>query len=376
MTWSLLGIVGLLAADTLRRVYGAGRTLNDHFVAAVVLGCMGFYALQGFASPVGWLPAWLAGALGIWGLFFCIEGDQPRGPWLRWGLAVPSQLAYAFALWGGLVWLLRAPLAWLLEVPVLWAGPALLPALALALLGTVQARRRAHRVTRHPVPGLPGRLVQLSDLHASAVMHRPELDPLIDAVNALRPKLVVVTGDLVMPFSEASHGYLIEALQRLDAPVVCCPGNHDLPVLEQLRAELAEAGIPLLVDEAVQRSGFHVAGVNFHWVEARSKLEQALAQLPAGEGFQLLLAHDPRLGAWLPPRRFQLVLSGHTHGGQVAANMLGVPISALRLMGVRDQGWFDERRHYVHAGNWLVGLPPRMGVAGEIAVFDPAEDPS
>jgi predicted MPP superfamily phosphohydrolase len=373
MSWALWVVCLVLAADTLRRVYGAGQTLNDHFVAAVVLGCMGFYAFQGFASPALWLPAWLAGAVGIWGLFFCIEGDQPRGGLLRWTLAVPSQLAYAFALWGGLCWLIRAPLAWALEAPVLWAGPALLLPLGLSLLGTIQARVRAHRVTRHRVPGLPGRLVQLSDLHASAVMHRPELDPLVDAVNALEPDLVVVTGDLVMPFSEPSHAYLIEALQRLEAPVVCCPGNHDLPVLQALRAELDEVGIPLLVDESVERAGFSISGVNFHWVQARAELERALERLSMCPGFPVLLAHDPRLGAWLPPGRFSLVLSGHTHGGQVAANMLGVPISALRLMGVRDQGWFDDRRHYVHAGNWLVGLPPRMGVAGEIAVFEPSD---
>ena len=369
---ALWGLLAVLAADTLRRVYSVGRTLNDDFVAAVVLGCMGFYGLQALASPAALLPLWALGMVGIWGLFFCIEGDQPRGPLLRRGLAWPSQVAYAFALWGGLAWLIRAPLAWLLDAPVAWAGATFLVPAGLALLGTVQAATRGLRVTRHSVQGLPGRLVQLSDLHASAVMHRPELDPLIDAVNALEPELVVVTGDLVMPFSEASHGYLIEALQRLDAPVVCCPGNHDLPVLERLVEELAEAGVPLLVDEAVERAGFHVSGVNFHWVEAQQELESALERLPRGEGFRVLLAHDPRLGAWLPKGRFELVLSGHTHGGQVAANMLGMPISMLRLMGVRDQGWFDERRHYVHAGNWLVGLPPRMGVSGEIAVFEPA----
>jgi hypothetical protein len=54
--------------------------------------------------------------------------------------------------------------------------------------------------------------------------------------------------------------------------------------------------------------------------------------------------------------------------------MLGLPISALRLFGVRDQGWFPVAggRQYVHSGNWRLGLPPRMGVGGEIAVFDPA----
>ena len=111
----------------------------------------------------------------------------------------------------------------------------------------------------------------------------------------------------------------------------------------------------------------------FHWSDAQAQLSQALETLPYPEGFRLLLAHDPRLGLWVPPNRFHLVLSGHTHGGQVAANMFGWPVSVLRPLGVRDQGWWDtgETRHYVHRGNWFVGLPPRMGVAGEIAVFEP-----
>ena len=210
--------------------------------------------------------------------------------------------------------------------------------------------------------------MQLSDVHASAVTHRAALDPLIDRVNGLRPDLVVLTGDLVMPFSEAEHAFLILALERLDAPLLCCLGNHDLPV----RDRLVEA-LPILVDETRQVGGFAVTGVDFHWREAKSRLLAALSSQPRLPGFRVLLAHDPRLGPWVPEGEFDLILSGHTHGGQVAANLLGLPVSVLRPFGVRDQGWFGSAgsRHYVHRGNHRIGLPPRMGVASEIAVFDP-----
>ncbi len=363
----------VLSVDALRRVYDVGREANDHFVALIVLGCMGFYWLIGLAAP-GWAqPLTVAGMVGIWGLFFSVHRSGATPTWVRWGLAYPSQLAYAFALWGGLFWLIRAPIAWWAGWELLWPGGWLLPPLVLAVGGFTNCYLMGNRVRRYIFAGLPVRLVQLSDLHASPLMHRRELDRIVDRVNGLRPDLVVITGDLVMPFSEAEHDYLLDALQEIQAPTFACPGNHDLPILETLRQELADRGIPLLVDESIRVAGMEITGVNFHWKSARAELERAIAGLPASQpgDFRLLLAHDPRLGAWTPEGRFDLVLSGHTHGGQVAANMFGIPISMLRLFGVRDQGWWSAGggRQYVHPGNWLTGLPPRMGVAGEITLF-------
>lgn len=373
--WLAAAVIG---ADTLRRVYAVGRTTNDHFVAAVVIGCLGFYALVHQGAPDAVQPWLLLGMVGIWALFFGLDRDLPHplSPLLGWG----SQLAMALALWGGLSWWIHAPLALLNGDDWLWPGAWLWPAVGLATWGTGHAALRGQVVRRHRVPGLPARVVQLSDLHASAFMHRRQLDALCDRVNALHPALVVITGDLVMPFSEGEHRYLIDALARLEAPVLACPGNHDLPVLPALQAGLAELEVALLVDQTVHLPVpgglLEVTGVGFHWRDAQGQLGRAVAALPAAPAgaYRVLLAHDPRLGGWIPPDRFELVLSGHTHGGQVAANMFGWPVSVLRLLGVRDQGWFQtgKTRHHVHRGNWWIGLPPRMGVAGEIAVFEPA----
>lgn len=360
----------VLLVDTLRRVYAVGKEANDHFVAVVVCACMGLYGLQWLAAPHLW-PLWSLGMVGLWGLFFCLHREKACPRWLFWGLAWPSQVAYAFALWAGLTWLIRAPIAWALGASVLWAGPWLLLPLGLALLGCLHAARQGQRITHHKVPELPGRVVQLSDLHASPLMAGPELMALVDQVNALKPALVLITGDQVMPFSEAQHDYLLHALAQLQAPSFCCAGNHDLPVLERLKAAL-EPVSPMLVDEGRSCGPFWLYGVNFHWKNAREELERSVVA-SNGEGFRILMAHDPRLGAWLGPEHADLVLSGHTHGGQVGLNMFGLRPTLLGLFGVRDQGWFRSGvPQYVHAGNWWIGLPPRMGVAGEIAVFDPA----
>lgn len=353
---------GLLLLDTLRRVYAVGRTWNDHAVAAVVAGCFGFYVLMDAVSPVGpGTGLWWLGPVGLWGLFFALH-RRGQAPTTAYVLAVFSQWAYAFALWGGLTWLLHLPWG-------LWPGRWMVLPLALATLGWTNAFVWAGQLRQYRVPGLPGRLVQLSDVHVSAVTHRRTLDPLIETVNRLEPRLVVITGDLVMPFSEHDHAVLLELVEELKAPVLMCLGNHDLPVRDALINTL-----PILVDATQELEGFSVTGVDFHWKDARQKLESAIEAQPEPQGFPVLLAHDPRLGPWVPEGRFQLALSGHTHGGQVALNMLGLPISVLRPFGVRDQGWFPlagGHGHYVHRGNHRIGLPPRMGVASEVAVFDP-----
>lgn len=369
----------LFGADALRRVYDVGQEANDHFVAALVLGCVGFYAVQAMAGPVWLAPAHLAGLVGIWAYFFCVHRAGPTPRWARLLLGGPSQLAYSYALWAGLLWLLRAPAALWTGAELWWAGAWNLGPLLLALIGCHDAWWRRSEHTRHAVEGLPFRLVQLSDLHVSGLLHGRELRELLAQAQAMKPDLIVITGDLVMPFSEGEHDYLVEALAAQDTPILCCAGNHDLPVLAELTEELEAAGAPMLVDRAARLTlggrEVEVLGACFHWRDARGQLEALLERHPKPPGaYSLLLAHDPRLGAWVPEGRFDLVLSGHTHGGHVATNALGLPGSVLRLAGVRDQGWWPAGggRHYVHRGNWSVGIPPRMGVSSEIALFEPA----
>ena len=385
IAWSTLGMIAavVLVLATLRHVYAVGHGLNDHAVSVVVLGSMLFYVAL-LQEADGLLAAVLVyGQVGIWGLFFSIHRDDAPKKWIRWLLAQPSQLSYAFAFWGWVFWGLRLPWVLLGSVELFEPGLWLFPPFALALLGTLNAYLAGFDVRKHSVQGLPVRMVHLSDLHASALMHDAEFKRLVRDVNVLRPELVLVTGDLVMPFSEQEHGYLVRALRGIDAPVYCCPGNHDLPILKQLKRQLERTGIRMLVDEReviTTSSGalIELTGVDFHWSHARDHLDATMVRLPAAPdgAWRVLLAHDPRLGRWVPQERFDLVLSGHTHGGQIAGNMFGISFSVLRLLGVRDQGWWDANGglHYVHRGNWFTGLPPRMGVAGEIALLEPMSD--
>lgn len=406
MVWdagiAVLSVV--LGARTLWHVWRGGTTWNDHAVAAVVAGCVGIYPLlwvgarqSGVAGPVLGL-ALMAGMVGIWGLFFVLDSRRERDD-LRW-LVVVSQVAYGFSLWAGLVGLLwwaagAVAVALGASWTWLWPGPLLLLPLALSLGAVAWTWLRRDHVRVERLPAWHGhrslRVVHLSDLHASPTTTGRDLRRTVDTALALAPDLVVVTGDLVMPFSEANHGWLIEALSRLTlagVPVLGCPGNHDLAVSEQLGHELEAVGVRWLVDAAdvveIRRpSGavrVEVVGLDFRWSGSAAHIDAVLSDFGAGvdADVRLLLAHDPRYFSAVPPGRFDLVLSGHTHGGQVGWDFLGWPGSVLGLLGVYDQGLFieDGKRLTVSRGNWHLGLPPRLGIASEVTAIDlmaPAE---
>lgn len=382
----------IVAIATVIRVYRGGLTLNDHFVAAVVTGCVAIYPIlwggalaSGVEGParVALGLALGAGALGIYALFHVLDGRRDPGALI--GLARWSQVAYAFSLWTGLLLLLRAPVVLAMGGglgALCWPGWALFLPLGLALWGATWTYWRRDRVRDFPIPlatlaDREIRVCQLSDLHVGPTMRARDMDRLVAQVNALAPDLVLVTGDLLMPYSEGEHGFLLDALKRVKAPCFACPGNHDNPVLEPFKAEMDGIGVPLLVDEArvveLRGARIEVVGVAFHWTSARERLLGALEALPPSPGVQarLLMAHDPRLFKWVPEERFDLVLSGHTHGGQVGTDMFGLPWSVLRPLGVHDQGFWRKGRSllYVHRGNWTTGLPPRMGIASEVVVF-------
>ncbi len=385
-------VSALLVAATLLHIYRGGTTANDHAVAVIVGGThlvfptLWWGAVGANAQPLRPLGlALLLGAVAVWGLFWVMDRRREAGAWMP--LAHLSQTAHAFALWTGLLLVFWIPLIGLLRwsgattLHPLWPGWALLGPLVLAVGGQAWTLRHRLRVLRHPVPAdLPGRLriVQLSDLHASPTMTGADLDAIATQVIALDPDLVVITGDHVMPFSEIEHGWLLRFLDRLPRPALAIAGNHDLPVEDALAAEFEARGVTWLADRAVSLTlggvRVEVAGVGFHWREARTRLTEALAEIPPDPAAHLrvLLAHDPRLSAWVPPGRFDLVLCGHTHGGQVGTEPLGLRPTLLSVLGVRDQGWFIDgaTRTYVHRGGWHTGWPPRMGVAPEIAAFD------
>ena len=405
-----LGCLAALLA-TLRLVWRGGTTWNDHLVAVFVFLCLAVY-------PLTWVGARTAGAdhpalwaallLGVWGLWVLFHVLDQRREMHGWRVPVAlSQVAYASALWGGLAWwiwwagcgVVSLGTGALVDLTTwMWPGWLLLVPLALSIWGTAFTVLAKDTVRVHTLDAWHGhrslRIVHLSDLHCSPNTTSRDFARTAAAVRSLAPDLILATGDLVMPFSEDNHGWLLDFLGGFDVPVFACAGNHDLPVADTLGEALAARGVGWLRDRAevveINRPDgvlkVELVGVDFVWTDLAGHLLRLLDDLgPSPEAdARLLLMHDPRAFDAVPEGRFDLVLSGHTHGGQVGTDMFGWPGSPLGWAGLYDQGLFERTgaRLHVHRGNWHFGLPPRMGIATEVVAVDlvprttPSEAPS
>ncbi len=201
------------------------------------------------------------------------------------------------------------------------------------LYGRAQRNARSLRVKHHRVaiPNLPSafegfRILHLSDLHVD--MESRNTHAISECVRALDYDLCVLTGDYRArtfgPIDRVLAGMATLRLQ-LKGPVYGVLGNHDtlrlVPGLEDL-------GIRLLLNEAVviERDGqlIHLAGVDdAHYYQVHN-IDRASAEIP-DEAVSILLSHTPEIYRLAAHAGFDLMLSGHTHGGQICLPG-GVPI--------------------------------------------------
>jgi uncharacterized protein len=204
----------------------------------------------------------------------------------------------------------------------------------------------------------------------------------IERTNALRPHVVLIPGDLMQMDSDRFRRELPElrALVRgLRAPggVFVVDGDADNPA--ELRQVLRGSRARLLVNDVVTTRvagrRLTIGGIQLMWREsAASRLYRELEERPGRDDVRILLAHRPDAAFRLPDRpRTDLVVAGHTHGGQVTIPGYGPPITQSRVPrdaaagGLHDLG--ARRRLYVSRG---VGLEHASN-APRVRLFCPPE---
>lgn len=267
------------------------------------------------------------------------------------------------------------------ELPSTFALAAYAVALGIAVWGVFVRRRWVlTRELELVIPGLPAefdgyRVAQLSDLHIGGLTPPRWTDGWAKKSNAAAPNLVVVTGDLVSSGVEF-HDDIARFVGKLraDDGVYVSMGNHDYfgdgePLITLLRSN----GAVVLRNEGttVTRDGasLFLAGVDDTWTR-RANLTRALEHREPG-AFTLLLSHDPALFPAAAKEGIGLVLSGHTHGGQVALPFFPKLLSLGKLAHRFHLGLYRDGNStlYVHPGIGTTGPPIRVGVAPEIAIL-------
>ena len=218
------------------------------------------------------------------------------------------------------------------------------------------------------------RIVQLSDVHHGPFSSREQIERAVETANRLKPDIIALTGDYISKERQYAAP-CAEMLGRLEARhgVFAVLGNHDHWTDAALITDLFRAeGITVLINEGMrfEQNGeaFWLAGVDDTMVGLED-LSLALAGARRDE-MKLLLAHNPIILRRAARASVDLVLSGHTHGGQVAIRGERGTLRGARKRLLKGLGRLGNTQIYVNRGLGTVVLPIRYGCPPEISLLE------
>ena len=216
-------------------------------------------------------------------------------------------------------------------------------------------------------------VVAASDIHLGTIMGSRRLEAIVARINALRPDIVLLPGDIVdESVSEAEEEKMISALSAIRAPlgVFSVTGNHEyFGGLARNLSYLVRGGVRVLQDEAVTVGGaFVLAGRKDPTADRFGDKRKALSEVVGGGGIDralpvILLDHQPVRLSEAEDAGVDLQLSGHTHAGQL------FPLNIINKLSY-EQYWGYLRKgatqYYVSCGVGTWGPPVRTGSVPEI----------
>lgn len=220
------------------------------------------------------------------------------------------------------------------------------------------------------------RIVQISDLHVDDWMTQQKLNKIVTLINQQKPDLVALTGDFVTYIPDDFARKMTTAFGQLKPKdlSVAVLGNHDhWTNAKTIRNVLKQSGIVDISNDVttIERKNavLHIAGVDDFWV-GKDRLDLVLDQLP-GKDAAILLAHEPDFADISSSTgRFDLQISGHSHGGQVSIPFFGPP--KLPLYGQKYPAGFykvGNMFQYTNRGVGTVKPRVRFNCRPEITVF-------
>ena len=223
----------------------------------------------------------------------------------------------------------------------------------------------------------PMKLVMISDLHIGYHNPRKELHRWIDMINAEKPDLVLIAGDIIdMSMRPLKKERMAEEFRRLTAPVYACLGNHEYysgePDAQQF---YHDAGIHLLRDSAAAVGDLCIIGRDDRTNMHRKSLGRIVKEnelLISHSSFLILLDHQPYHLEQAEQHHVDFQFSGHTHHGQVW------PISWITesiyecAFGSYQRG---NTRYYISSGLGIWGGKFRIGTRSEYIVAEIKRQP-
>jgi uncharacterized protein len=213
-------------------------------------------------------------------------------------------------------------------------------------------------------------IAHLSDLHFRGAVDLTYFRAVFAEVSRLKADLVVFTGDLLDEIERLD--WLTETFGQVNAPLgkFFVLGNHDWYAgADTIRPELAKLGWqdatrgPFRIERG--NSAIELVGTEWPWMGVRPQLSPR-----QDNTFRLLLSHGPDEIAWAQQNYVQLMLAGHTHGGQIRLPVLGPVFSPSRYDVRFSAGTFYQAPTLLHVSRGISGKDPiRYRCSPELTLF-------
>lgn len=239
----------------------------------------------------------------------------------------------------------------------------------------LRVQRHRHRLNPDAALQRPVTVVLIADLHVGLFSgHEQQIRRIAQKINQIQPDFVVVSGDWTYePEQQLAHD--LAALKTIQAPVYSVPGNHDEqypgpPIQSLLQQALVVNNIHDIEGKIVEFDEFRLMGIGDLWAgKADMRL---MPDLPQDKPW-LLLSHNPDTVDMVPKLATRpLMLSGHTHGGQIDLPWItNTVLKRVSMLG-HKQGFYHHQHAdvFVTVGTGMVGIPFRFRVPPTIDVIE------
>ncbi|PIR77378.1 MAG: hypothetical protein COU30_02810 [Candidatus Magasanikbacteria bacterium CG10_big_fil_rev_8_21_14_0_10_38_6] len=214
-----------------------------------------------------------------------------------------------------------------------------------------------------------------SDPHLGLYQKPYFLKKIVNTINENHPDVVLIPGDFIYKITKQQLNTYFSQLAEINAPVYAVTGNHDAMrpgefSSDEVRAAVSQYGVTFVdnTSSTIQINGekIHLYGLSDLW---EGKMDQAEIQQIKEEEHSILVIHNPDTVYKLENTNMDLILAGHTHGGQVRIPWLYKKIIPTKYDFDRD--WYDigNSKLFITSGTGEVGLPIRFLIPPEVVII-------
>jgi len=263
------------------------------------------------------------------------------------------------------------------DVSLFWSGVAALTVtFVVVAVGAIFGNTFVVRKTTIKIPKLQRelRIMQISDAHIGILYGEKYLAKIVAKTNQRKPDFVVITGDLTET-KAVLNTKVLNPLSNFNALVYFVEGNHESYVgLDDVLKKISEQNVQILQNQVIETHGVQLVGINYmkadeeaydiHPTAKGGTVKSVLSEIDLNPDLPaILLSHNPTGVNYAAKRGIDLMLSGHTHRGQV------FPFSIITKLAYKYHGGlYDEGniKVFVSAGVGGVVARMRLGSFNEI----------